>query len=114
MPTAVALNRSLLRDPALLPITDKIARGGRALSFAGPDRAWKHGGRGESFALRRSRHVRSESAHQPDERLYSEKDVRLLLVCATSKRRRRVSLHPRPDAGRSRPRQEWADARVPY
>src|ERR1051325_3854077 len=35
MPTAVALNRSLLRDPALLPIADKIERGERLTNDEG-------------------------------------------------------------------------------
>ena len=35
MPTAVALNRSLLRDPALFPIADKIERGDRLTNDEG-------------------------------------------------------------------------------
>ena len=78
-------------------------RGGRAprrgrrrhaLPNARPARR-RHDGRSRRTARRhgRSRHLRREPAHQPDQRLHPAQDVRLLLVRAAAQGRGRVPLH---------------------
>ena len=100
MPLVVDVDLTRLRDPALLPIGEKLRRGERLTRddgvtlFRSPDLlgVGSMADAANSAASRRPGHVCREPAHQPHEHLRAAQDVRVLWLRETAKGRRRIPL----------------------